>query len=112
MSIETEVAVAKPRLTYAQFLAQQPKQLTIALLIQRVMDDVAASPTTIRQFGESHRCTLKRMQREPIGLVLAHGLGKHDVIEHCKLRRLKVSPATTKGDLSMLRGVINHAAQH
>ena len=97
----------KPRVTYAQVFA--PK-LTIAMLIQRVMDDVAASPTTIRQFGTSALFTLKRLQREPIGAVPAAELAKHHVIDHCKRRRLKVCAATTKGDITALRGVINHAA--
>lgn len=95
------------------------KEGTIAWLIQRVMDDVAANPTTIRQFGTSALFTLKRLQREPIGNVLAAELGKkggkHHIIEHCKQRRKGsetrqgVSAATTKGDMTALRGVVTHA---
>jgi integrase len=112
-----EVAVSKPRLSYAEFIAsQQSKQpVTIAMLIQRVIDDVDANPMTIRPHGESTRATLRRMQREPIGAVIAAKLSRHDLIEHCKRRRngvdrKAVSAATVKGDLSALRSVINHAA--
>lgn len=103
------VIEVKPRLSYAEFIAQQPKPLTIAVLIQRVMDDVAASPTTIRQFGTSTVFTLKRLQREPIGQVIAREFGKTHVIDHCRKRRETVCPATTKGDITALRGVFGHA---
>lgn len=88
---------------------------TLAWLIQRVIEDVEASPTTIAQFGTSLGFTLRRLQREPIGKVVAAELAKHHVIEHCKRRRQGaagkkgVCPATVKGDVTALRGVINHA---
>lgn len=85
------------------------KEGTMAWLIQRVIADVAANPTTIRQFGDSALYTLKRLQGEPIGLVLAKELAKHHVIDHCKRRRKKVCAATAKGDITALRGVVSHA---
>lgn len=86
------------------------KPLTVAWLIQRVIDDVDANPMTIKPHGESQRATLHRMQREQIGKVMAAKLGRHDIIEHCKMRRKKVCAATVKQDISALRGIINHAA--
>lgn len=82
---------------------------TLAHLIQRVIEDVAANLTTIRQFGTSALFTLKRLQRDPIGKVMAASMDEQDLIDHCKLRRQKVCAATTKGDITALRGVIKHA---
>jgi integrase len=123
---------SKPRVSYADFIEGQMGKLanellpklaaderptlahfkagTMAWLIQRVIEDVDANPTTIRPHGESTRATLRRMQREPIGQVIAAKFGRHDIIEHCKVRRKDVCAATVKGDLSVLRSVINHAA--
>lgn len=98
------------RTTVADFKAG-----TIAWLIQRVIEDVEASPNTIAQFGKSLRFTLRRLQREPIGKVVAKDLAKHHLIDHCKLRRQgaagkkAVCAATAKGDITALRGVVNHA---
>lgn len=91
------------------------RERTFAWLIQRVIDDVAASPLTIRQFGDSALFTLKRLQREEIGKVVVAEMTKHHVIGHCKERRngsasrKAVTAATTKGDITALRGVILHA---
>lgn len=108
----------KPRVAYADFVKSilpTFKPRTIAWLIQRVIEDVQASPTTIAQFGKSVSFTLARLQREPIGQVAISEFAKHHVIDHCKLRRQGtasrkgVCPATVKGDITALRGVINHA---
>lgn len=88
---------------------------TVAWLVQRVIDDVQASPATIKQYGTSALFTLRRLQREPIGKVAVKEFAKHNVIEHCKFRRQGIAgrkgvcPATVKGDITALRGAINHA---
>lgn len=83
---------------------------TLAWLIQRVIDDVQASPLSIRQFGQSALFALRRLQRTTIGKVIVDELSKHHIIAFGKERRKTVSPATVKADISGLRGVINHAS--
>lgn len=98
-----------------QYTLDDFKAGTMSWLIQRVIEDVAASPMTIAQFGKSLGFTLRRIQREPLGRVVAAELAKHHLIEHCKLRRQGtvtrkgVCAATVKGDITALRGVFNHA---
>ena len=82
---------------------------TIATLIQRVIDDVRESHS-MKQFGDSQLCTLRRLQSAPIGRVRADALKKQDVIDHCKLRRKEVCAATVGQDISYLRSALNHAA--
>lgn len=96
-------------MTTWQYSIEDFKPGTFAWLIQRVIDDVAASPT-IAQHGQSARFALKRLQRAPIGKVIVDELSKHHVISFSKERRKTVTPATVKADISYLRGVINHAA--
>lgn len=58
--------------------------------------------------GASQRGVLERLQREPIGQVVAPGRPR-DYIEHCRLRRREAAPSTVLQDAIYLRGVLSYA---
>lgn len=106
------IEVAKPRYTYAQFQAQQQekcRQYTVAAIIERVLVETAASPN-MKQYGDSHACSLRAMQRMPIGAKDARELSRQDIIEHCKMRRQTVKPPTVNQDMVYLGGVLDYAS--
>ena len=85
---------------------------TVAAVIERYIAEMNGtfSGKPIRMLGASHLYTLRRLQRMPIGAVQADKLSKHDVIEHCKTRRLTVSAATINQDVTYLSGVLKYAS--
>lgn len=63
----------------------------------------------LKPLGESHRCTLKKMCRMPIGEKDAAKLTKIDIIEMCKSLRKMVGAATANQYVTYLRGAIIYA---
>lgn len=103
----------KPKLTYAEFVAAKQKQSndgTVAHVIQCMIDDIAAQPTTMKQLGLTHLYGLKQIQRMPIGAREAASLKRQDIIEFVKWRRQSVGPSTAMQSVSMLRGVFKFAS--
>lgn len=84
------------------------KPFTVAWVIQRVIEDVRANPE-MKQHGESHLYTLRRLQRSPLGAKDARKLSRQDVIEYAKERRKDVCAATVNQDITYLGGSLDHA---
>jgi hypothetical protein len=102
-----QIAVAKPRLIYAEFkAAQQPQQGTVAAIINRYIEEMDGG---IRPLGESNRITLRRIQRHWLGAKVAATLDKRDIIDYCRERRQDVCPATINGDLTSLTSALKYA---
>jgi integrase len=102
-----QIAVAKPRLIYAEFkAAQQPQQGTVAAIINRYIEEMDGG---IRPLGESNRITLRRIQRHWLGAKVAAALDKRDIIDYCRERRKDVCPATINGDLTSLTSALKYA---
>lgn len=78
---------------------------TVANLIQRYIEEMAE----LKPMGGSHLYILRSLQRAPIGAKRAADLKKSDIIDHCKLRRKTVVPATVNQDITYLRGVLGYA---
>lgn len=92
--------------------APEFKEGTVARLIERfiaVMDGTGGKPA-VRTLGDSHRYGLRRLQRFPIGSLVAAELTKEQIREHCEFRRLTVCAATVLQDLTALSGVLKYAA--
>lgn len=103
----------KPRLSYAAFIAQQKVQgPKLGSLIERFvveMDGLGGQPP-VRMLGESHRFTLRRLQRTKIASIVASEFTKQDVIEFAKQRRQEgVQASTVFQDLTYLSGVLKYA---
>jgi integrase len=100
----------KPRITYAQFVEQQPKR-TVAWVIERFINEMNGlnGQPAVKTLGKSHEYSLRRIQREPIGQKLAAELTKHDIIEHAKWRRLTVGASTVGQDIIFITGVLKYA---
>ena len=106
----------KPKLTYAEFVAAQEsrhKKGTVAWIIdrfQREMDGTTDQPG-VRPLKDSHRYSLLRLKRAPIGSLIAAELSRKDVIEHCRRRieQEKVLPQTVMQDVTYLSGTLKYA---
>jgi integrase len=120
------VTEVKPHYTYQQFQALEAMKPeagnytkgTLAHVIQRVIDDVAAQASNedVKQHGETHMYGLKATQRMPIGKAIAAKMTRADFIEFAKWRRDqpnkrggKVGAATAKQSLSYISGVLKYA---
>ena len=62
------------------------KEYSVAWIVQRVMEEVAANPD-MKQYGESQLFALRKIQREPIGAKDARTLTRQEVIEYAKQLR-------------------------
>jgi integrase len=80
----------------------------VAWVIQRYIDDIAQNPD-MKQLGESHLCTLRCLQRLPIGKKVAEKLDKTDIADMCKELRKRVKASTVNQYLVFLRGVLSYA---
>lgn len=99
--------MSKPRITYAQFIAQQPKKQTLGQLIERYIE---AMKNINREVGESQQYALRAIARRPIAQTPALDLTRHHVIEFARQRnREGVKPSTVKHDLSDICVVLNYA---
>lgn len=124
----------KQHLSYAQFLALPPRQAlslavvthcpdravpvladfrdgTVAWVIQRYIDEMdgADGGKPIKPLGESHRCTLRVLQRMPIGRKQAASLTRTDIIDMCKDLIKERLPSTVNQYVTFLRGVLAYA---
>lgn len=90
----------KPRMTLAQYRAAM-QQGTIANLIERYMGEVSVGTDTAYR--------LRKLQRHPIGAMLARDLKRADVIELCRERRKEVRAATVNHDVVVLSTVLKYA---
>ena len=90
------------RLTIADFT-----EGSVAWLIQKYIDEMD-SPG-MKPIGESHMYALKMLQRSALGQKQAAKIGPHDIIQHCRERRKKVSAATVNQDYTYLRGPFSYA---
>lgn len=105
-----EVQEAKPRLSYAEFIASK-KGFTVAQIIERfirAMDGLDGEPA-VKTLGVSHRITLRCLQRASIGAILALELDRKDLIEFCKESVKKRKPATVMQYVTYLSGALNYA---
>lgn len=85
---------------------------TIAWLIQRYIEDMdsAGARRAKREMGESKRCTLRRLQKEPLlGPLDGRTFVDDDLIEHCKERIKTVCPATINQEVGYLNVVFTYA---
>ncbi len=65
-------------------------------------------PVKSHGLGESHLCTLQRLQKAPIGKKDARKLTEEDVIEHCQMRIETVVAATINQDVGYLHGALKY----
>jgi integrase len=79
---------------------------SVAELIERFIKEMDGG---VRPLGESHRYTLRRIQREPIGAKVAVELEDSDIIDFCRARRNCVVAATVGQDFTFLTGVFKYA---
>lgn len=101
-----EVEVSKPRLSYAEFIASKPAGVTLVALINRYIEEMEG----IKPLGESHRCTLRKVGRMPIGAKVASALTKHDFIDMAKaLKADGLCPATVNQYCTYTGGVLKYA---
>lgn len=113
MEVAREVEVRKPRLTYAQFLAQQQKQPTIATLLERYI----AEMESVRPCGVSQKYTMRGIARRPIGAIRAAKLTHNDAIAYARARRQEkvlnakrlVGACTVGQELSCISVVLKYA---
>jgi len=81
---------------------------SIAALIERYIATMNARPNHA-PLGESHVSTLRQLQRDPLGAVIAAALTKHDIIAYAKRLIEGVCPATINSRIGYLNGVIKYA---
>lgn len=83
---------------------------TLGQLIGRFIEEMdgANGKLAVRRLGDSHRWTLRRLQRD-IGHVVAQEWKKQDVIAFARSRRETVLPGTVTQDLTYLFGVLSYA---
>lgn len=103
----------KPRVSYAQFIAQQQK--TVAWVIERYITDMATPG--MKPLSLSNVYTLRAIQRDPIGNMVAADLKKSDVIDFAKRLRSRpgkngrpVCPATAAQYVGSLAVAIKYVA--
>lgn len=86
------------------------KSGTIAWVVQRVIEDVAANPE-MKQYGRTKMGRLRLLQQRLIGSKSAAKLTKQDIIEDIKSRRKTVGPATANHDIGCLKtSLVHHIA--
>lgn len=88
------------------------KQGSVAWVLQRYIEEMdgTAGGVPVKPLGESHRCTLRVIQRMPIGAKLAEKLTKTDIIDMAKALRTKgLKPATVNQYITYLRGPLAYA---
>ncbi len=101
----------KPRISYEQFQEmtreQHPERIegTLAWAIAVYLADMQQLGKPV---GDSQAYSMRAIQRLPIGAKLAATLAEEDILEHCKLRRVEVCPATINHDLSNIRVVLKY----
>jgi integrase len=104
-SIEAPLAAAKPRLTYADFVAckvipSANDEPTVGALIAMLIRDI----DPIKKIGTSQMSALKRLQRSKIGAIIATKFSSAHLIQHCQDRQAEgVCPATVGQDVAYLR---------
>src|SRR5260221_3197355 len=85
------------------------RQPTVKDSIQRFLANVDPA----KPLGETHRYSLERLARSPIGEVIASQLQVSDLITHCEQRLAAgVLPGTVKADLTVLRSVFGDSHAH
>jgi len=106
----------KPKLTYADFVAAQKKEAkdtpyTVAWVLERYITEMNGSENVrgVKPLGSTHLYALRMLQRLPIGSKDARHLTKQDIIDHAKMRRETVLPATVNQDCTYLRGPLAYA---
>lgn len=85
------------------------KAFSVAWIIQRVIDETRDNPS-MKQHGETHLYSLRRLQREAIGTKDARTMTRQDVIEFAKHLRKTVKPCTVNQMLSYLGVVLDTAS--
>jgi integrase len=113
-TMEAAVAVQKPKVVYAQFVAQHQPQTkqTISDIAGRFIAEMNGTDgrAPVKTLGESHQYTLERLQRSPIGAKVAEELTKADIIAHCRWRQSQgVLPQTVMGDITALTSALKYA---
>src|SRR3990167_5370703 len=102
----------KPKLTATEYMriSRYPKA-SIAMLIELYIREMNGVDTgrPIRLLGESHVYSLRRLQNDAIGLVVATDLTKHHWIEYAKRRFETVCAATINGEIGYGSGVLKYA---
>jgi integrase len=100
--------MSKPRISYSEFVATQMMKLkehSVAYAIQWRLTEMRKPGA--RQFGESLRFTLARMQSEEIGTKVLPEMKPQDLIDHCRWRIAGgVKPATVNSDMTALRSTL------
>lgn len=111
-----EAQQGKPKVSYADFIAQQPKMpkfenRSVAWFIDKRIAE--SEKPGARPLLGSHRYILKAMQRMPIGAVMVKDLAPTHLIDHCRLRKATPSrhgktpkPQTVRQDIVYLRSTI------
>lgn len=103
----------KPRISYLEFRQKKDgrpyQEGSLAWLIQRVIEDVAANPS-MRQFNGRYLLHLRFIQRTSIGSKQAPGLRKADFIEFCKERRRTTGKSTVMHDFVKIRMALKYAS--
>ena len=86
-------------------------QGSLAILIENYIREMNGVDTgrPIRLLGESHVYSLRRLQNDAIGLVLATDLTKHHWIDYAKRRFETVCAATINGEVGYGSGVLKYA---
>lgn len=104
----------KQHVTYAEFLAHQTAKRTpgtLAFLISRFiveMNGLDGKPP-VHTLGKQHEYNLRRVQRTPLGAVIASQFTKKHFIDYCRERIATVCAATNNQDVSVVSGVLKYA---
>lgn len=107
----------KPRLSYSEVFAVKRengfKEGSVSWLIEKFMIDMAKPGS--RQLGDSRICTLRRLQRLPIGAKQHEALKPVDFIDQCKELIADpdrpVKPQTVNQYMTAIVGVLKYAAE-
>ena len=82
---------------------------SVAWIVKRVIEETAANPQ-MKQLGETHLFTLRRLQVLPIGAKDARKLTRQDIIEFAKSLRATVKAATVAQYVGYLGGALDTAS--
>lgn len=111
-----EKKIAKPRVNYADYFVAKNNLVfdegTVSWVIERYIRYMNGwgDAKAHRELGQSHEYTLRRIQRSPIGKVIAKDLTKADVIAHMKMRQAEgIKPQTANQDYTYLAGALKYA---
>lgn len=113
--MQTANQQGKPRISYAQFQAQQQQEKTkgtLAELIGRFTNEMNATTAqrNARPLGTDSVYRYAMLERLPIGQVAAVELHRNDIIAHCRTRiAAGVKPATVMHDVVCLTNVLKYA---